>query len=550
MKLLTLSFLTILGVGAARELPRLTATDLVADVTIAHAAMPSSIPEASYAPEDAADSLWRAGRIAIADENWREAARLFERLVTEHPNSAYAGDALYWQAFALQRTGNPSDLRRAVRALESQRERYASSATWTSGEGPALLARVNGRLARTGDAEAGAAVAAAAAEIAASVAPMALEVAAAAAPAAIDAAVAAGTMSAGEAARARAEVERELAGARAEIAGAARGSAAMQRDAARMRAESARMRGGRGSNDVPPGCEGVIGDDRIEALNALMQMNSDQALPVLRRVLERRDRCSEVLRRKAVFIVSQRRNDEAAEILVNVVRNDPDRGTRSEAVYWLSQVNTDRAVTVLDEILKGEPDEELQKRAVFALSQSNSPRAGEILRDFAKRRDADAELRGEAIFWLGQRNRGENSAFLRELFPSLESDELRDKVIFSVAQRRAPENASWLLERAKDRRLSPQIRKSALFWASQNGGATVADLAAIYDNSNGDRELREQVIFALSQRRNDTAAVDKLLAIARSEEDRELRRQALFWLGQSRDPRAAAALEEIINKPL
>lgn len=543
MKLLTLSFLAALGVGALRELPR-TADALPIRSAAASA---TAIPSASYAPEDAADSLWRAGRIAIADERWRDAARIFERLVTDHPTSAYAGDALYWQAFALQRTGMQSDMRRAVRALETQREKYASSATWTSGEGPALLNRVNGRLARTGDAEAGAAVAAAAAEIATSVAPMAMEMAAAVAPAAIEAAVASGAMSSAEAAAARAELSRGLAEARAEMAS---GSATMSRDAARMRAESARMRSGRGGNDIPPGCEDVIGDDRIEALNALMQMNAEQALPVLRRVLERRDRCSEVLRRKAVFIVAQRRNDEAADILVNVVRNDPDRQTRSEAVFWLSQVNTDRSVTVLEEILKGTPDEELQKRAIFALSQSNSDRAGAILRDFAGRRDADVELRGEAIFWLGQRNRGEHSAFLRELFPRLENDELRDKVIFSVAQRRAPENAAWLLDRAKDRQLSPRIRKSALFWASQSGGATVADLGAIYDSSADDGELRGQVIFALSQRRNDTAAVDKLLAIARAEPDRELRRQALFWLGQSRDPRAAAALEEIINKPM
>src|SRR5690606_4863197 len=103
---------------------------------------------------------------------------------------------------------------------------------------------------------------------------------------------------------------------------------------------------------------------------------------------------------------------------------------------------------------------------------------------------------------------------------------------------------------AKDSRQSAGIRKNALFWASQSGGATVADLGSIYDSSKDDRELRGQVIFALSQRRNDSGALDKLLAIARTEEDRELRRNALFWLGQSRDPRAAAALEEIINKPM
>lgn len=528
MKLLTLSLVAALGIGSA------------ADV----AARPDThnVPVESWAPADTADSLWRAGRIAIADEAWRDAAQRFERLVLRYPNSTYAGDALYWQAFALQRIGGSNELRRAARALEEQESKYPQAATATSGESRALLTRVNGRLARGGDPEAAAAIA----EIAASAAAIAGEAVAAVAPAV-----------AAEMDRVRPEIQasmaREMAAARAGNAEMARGSAEMAREAAQMSRDAARMRPARGgSDDVPPGCEGVVNDERIEALNALMQMNRDQALPVLKRVLDRRDRCSEILRRKAVFIVSQIRSEEAAEVLVGVVRNDPDRQTKSEAVYWLSQTNSDRAVEVLEQILlKDTPDEELQKRAVFSLSQTRSPRAATILRDYARRADAPIDLRGEAIFWLGQANRGENARFLRELFPTLDNDELREKVLFSVAQtRNSPENAAWLLEQAKNTRLSADIRKSALFWASQNGGATVADLAAIYDSGANDKELRGQVIFALSQRRNDTAAVDKLLAIARAEPDRELRRQALFWLGQSRDPRAAAALEEIINKPM
>ena len=112
--------------------------------------------------------------------------------------------------------------------------------------------------------------------------------------------------------------------------------------------------------------------------------------------------------------------------------------------------------------------------------------------------------------------------------------------------KRSPENSRFLLERAKDRTLDGVLRKSALFWAGQ-GGAQAKDLGEIYDNAGDDTDLREQVIFTLSQRR-DAPAVDKLLDIARKEPDRELRRQAIFWLSQSRDPRVAKLLEEIINK--
>jgi HEAT repeat protein len=524
MKLLTISLLATLGIG--------TAADAVSRPDPLHAAR--SIPAASWAPADTADSLWRAGRIAIADERWREAARSFERLVERYPSSTYAGDALYWQAFALQRFGGNSELRRAVDVLELQQERHAQSATVTSGESSALLRRLQGRLARSGDAVSAAAIA----EIAASAAGIAAHAMSEVLPVVAEELRRAQPEIQAEVARELAAAQAEMAQARAEVAtGVRTGTAARN------------LRGGR--DEIPAGCEGVIDDERIEALNALMQMNSDQAMPVLRRVLERRDRCSEILRRKAVFIVSQRRSDEAAEILVNVARNDPDRTTRSEAVFWLSQTNSARAVEVLEQILlRDTPDAELQKRAIFSLSQTRSPRAGTILRDFVRRRDVSNELRGEAIFWIGQNGGGDNSQFLRELFPSLENDELRDKVIFSVAQRRSSENAAWLLARAKDRQLSAAMRKSALFWASQSGGATVADLSEIYDSSRDDTELRGQVIFALSQRRNDRAAVDKLLDIASREQDRELRRQAVFWLGQSRDPRAVQALDEIINKPL
>lgn len=501
---------------------------------------PEPIPVSSWAPRDTADSLWRRGRIAVADESWRDAAEAFERITTRYPNSAYAGDALYWFAFARQRLGGTSDMRAAVKALEQQRDRYPQSATYASGESSALLTRLNGRLARGGDSEAAMAIA----EIAAHAASLGAAVAAEVVPTVA-------TQLQAVAPEIQAEIAREMARMSPEVRAEMRAELAdVQREMALVQQELSRASRSRRGDDIPADCEDVITDERIEALNALLQMNADQAVPILKRVLERRDRCSEHLRRKAVFLVAQKRSEESVDILVNVARSDPDPTTRSEAVFWMSQTRSERAVEVLEQILvKDAPDEELQKRAIFALSQTRSPRAGQILRDFVKRKDAPNELRAEAIFWIGQQRGSENSGFLKEIFPTLTESELRQKVVFSVAQQRSQDNARWLLDRAKDSSLDGETRKQALFWAGQ-AGASVADLSAIYDSSGNDRELRNQVIFSLSQRRGDSAAVDKLLDIARREEDRELRRQALFWLGQSKDPRAAAILEEIINKPM
>ena len=66
-------------------------------------------------------------------------------------------------------------------------------------------------------------------------------------------------------------------------------------------------------------------DERVAALNALLQMDSERAMPILKKVLARRDACSDVLRRKAVFLVSQKGGDEAADILVQAAKTDPIR---------------------------------------------------------------------------------------------------------------------------------------------------------------------------------------------------------------------------------
>jgi hypothetical protein len=60
--------------------------------------------------------------------------------------------------------------------------------------------------------------------------------------------------------------------------------------------------------------------------------------------------------------------------------------------------------------------------------------------------------------------------------------------------------------------------------------------------------MKDQLIFVFSQR-DEPAMTDKLLDIARRDADPELRKKALFWLGQSDDPRAAKALQDIIEQP-
>jgi HEAT repeat protein len=432
------------------------------------AALPTDpVLPAAFATHDddgPADSLYKSAREALNRNQYRRAADLFAELSKRYPKSSYASDALYWEAFALYRTGGTEDLKAARARLETQKAMFPKSAT--RGDADALAIRIQTELAQRGDQAAAI------------------------------------------------SIERSAQGA-----------------------GSAHAEGGGTDCDDDS-------DLRIAALNGLLQMDADRALPILGKVLARRDPGSECLRRKAVFLIAQKRTENTVDQLLSAARNDPDAEVRSQAVFWLSQVPSPRAIAALDSIARRSTNPDLQDKAVFALSQQHDPAATKAMREIAESRDMNRDIREKAIFWLGQSKSG-GTEYLKGLYARLDDDDLRQKVIFGVGQSRTPEDRQWLFDLAKNEKNPLESRKQAIFWAAQ-AGATANDLGALY-GSLQTPELREQTIFALSQTK-DPAAVDRLVAIARKDSDPEMRKKALFWLSQLHDPRVADILEQMLNE--
>lgn len=288
-------------------------------------------------------------------------------------------------------------------------------------------------------------------------------------------------------------------------------------------------------------------DVRMAALSALLNMNAEQAVPILQEVLRSRDECSAELRRRAVFLIAQKMDDESVDILVDLAHRDPDPDpeVREQAVFWLHQVQTPEALAALESILMESEDPELQEQAVFAISQRGDARAVEALRGYAERSDIPADLRANAIFWIGQNPGAGGAEYLMELYPRLEDPELRERAIFGIAQSETEGAREWLLERVRDESESVEARKNALFWAGQMGGAVMDELQGLYTTLE-DPEMKEQLIFVASQE-GSTAAVDFLMEVAREEDDPELRENAIFWLGQTDDPRVPEFLLSLVR---
>ena len=105
-----------------------------------------------------------------------------------------------------------------------------------------------------------------------------------------------------------------------------------------------------------------------------------------------------------------------------------------------------------------------------------------------------------------------------------------------------------LLRLARNTNVSRKARRQAVFWLGQAAGeAATKGLTDLVEDRTGDRDVREQAVFALSQRPHDEG-VPALIRIVRENPDPELRKKAIFWLGQSDDPRALALFEELLTK--
>ena len=301
---------------------------------------------------------------------------------------------------------------------------------------------------------------------------------------------------------------------------------------------------GRAEGATRDGCLRANDDERIDALNAVTQMDADKAMPILKKVLARREACTQQLRRTAVWLVASRKAPEAAEILMNVAKTDPDKEVREQAVFWMANVPTDEATTMLIDLARRGDDLDLRKRAVYALSRSKQARAATTLREIALDGNAPIELRGDAMQWYisgAGRSADETMAFLKDMYGKADEQQLKMRVLSQIASRRTEESRDFLVAIATNQRESMDARRAAV---SVIGN--LAQLSTIYDKSP-DLEIRRQVLSSLASMR-DNAGIDKLIDVARNEKNFELRKTAVSMLTRTKDPRALALLQEIIDR--
>jgi hypothetical protein len=122
------------------------------------------------------------------------------------------------------------------------------------------------------------------------------------------------------------------------------------------------------------------------------------------------------VKRNLIHSISINSNQDAAvDFLIKQARTETDSENRNQALFWLGHKAGEKSLGVLKDVVeKEDADTEVQKHAVFVISRRPAEEAVPLLIKIA-RTHQKAEVRKQAIFWLGRTGDARALAFFEEI---------------------------------------------------------------------------------------------------------------------------------------
>lgn len=238
---------------------------------------------------------------------------------------------------------------------------------------------------------------------------------------------------------------------------------------------------------------------------------------------------------------------DVATALLGIARDEDDnQSVRQQALRTLARLEHGGGTTQLMEIARDPGKPWLAREALSALNSSGDPRARQYLREVVRAASLPDEILSAAVRGVGgEYATADDIRLLRDTYAKLPGERSREAALSAIAQFGGAANVQWLLAVAKDADQPIATRRRAMQHAYR-GGASPAEVVKVYDETT-DPQLRDAIISALAES-GDKAAMDKLMAIARSDESPQMRRRAINALGRSSDERVKKFLQDLATR--
>ncbi|MEW5982321.1 MAG: HEAT repeat domain-containing protein [Acidobacteriota bacterium] len=145
----------------------------------------------------------------------------------------------------------------------------------------------------------------------------------------------------------------------------------------------------------------------------------------------------------------------------------PDAGKPAqEAVFWMGAARGRVGFEGVRRVLAKATTDTLKERAIFALSISKEGDAVPVLID-AARNSASGKVRGQALFWLGQKAGAKVAGTLADAVEKDPDTKVKTQAVFALSQLPPGEGVPLLIQIARTNR-NAAVRKQAMFWLGQS----------------------------------------------------------------------------------
>jgi len=276
-----------------------------------------------------------------------------------------------------------------------------------------------------------------------------------------------------------------------------------------------------------------VGDEdlKVMALNGLMNMDAERALPLLEKLLA--GSTSRRIRERALFVLCQSSSPRGREIVVKIARGQESPDMQRKAIEYLGLFGGPESRQALADIYASSSDVEAKKAVLRSFMV-----AGEKARVLAAAKgEADPDLRREAIQQLGVMNAQQE---LWALYQTESSAPVKRTVINALFIGGSADRLTELAKGEKD----PQLRREAISHLGLIGKERTGPLLVSLYNTEKDPQVKKAVLQGLFVQGNAEA----LIEIARTEKDPELRKAAVSHLAVMHSEAATKFLLEILNK--
>jgi len=289
---------------------------------------------------------------------------------------------------------------------------------------------------------------------------------------------------------------------------------------------------GNSGDPVPPQAEA---DENLKllALNALMQQDEAQAMPILQKILNGNQ--SEELKSRALFVLAQSHSPQAQALIGQIAQGQSGPTLQIKAIRMIAAAQGKQAVDTLATIYQHSSD--VQVKRVILQSYLMTGASSRLLE--TARHETNPELVKTAIQTLGAMGAAQD---LLTMYRAANNAQTKVDIINALIAS-GHDGVAPLSEIAQSEQ-DAKLRRQAIRNLGIAGGMSVApDLVTTYQK-NTDSETKRAAAQALFLA-NDA---HDLVTLARGEKDIEMKQYLVQQLSLMHDQEATKYMLEILNK--